>query len=277
MGVELVVLDFDGTLTDVDQEAIPFVDGYQTDLAIKLDVSGDQLRKSWEKTKSVIELNQSQYGWVMNGQIVAPAYADPLIMSRTIAGLLLKEEGITDENRRNEILDLLFKGNYDKLGTNFKEGADDLLKGIEDQFAGSIVTNSGTNGVTRKIQQLPTDHSIIPIYGDAKKYVLQQDWEEVPESLKKAGFGRPLFLRRQLYWKVLQKIMEERGLTPEQVAVVGDIYELDLLLPEHKGMHTILTPRHSTPEFEIDAVKSHNRGYVARDLEGVLEHLRSLR
>lgn len=278
MGVELIVLDFDGTLTEVDKEAVPFVEGYKKDLAERLHVDREQLEARWDKEKLVIESNPSQYGWLMNGRIVAPAYADPLIMSRTIAGLLLRErEDFRDENLRNEVLDALFKGNYGKLGVAFKEEADEFLTALKGKFLTYIVTNSGTDGVQKKVQQLTTDHSDIPIRGDAKKYVLVPEWMDVPEQVERDGFGRPLFLQRQKYWNVLSQIIEERGISAEQVAVVGDIYELDLILPEHKGMNIVLTPRDSTPDFEVQAVASSPRGYVARDLGKALEHLGSLR
>ena len=54
MGVELVVLDFDGNLTEVDIEAIPFVKGYKTDLAKILNTDAKQLESRWNEAKSVI-------------------------------------------------------------------------------------------------------------------------------------------------------------------------------------------------------------------------------
>ena len=275
MGVELIVLDFDGTLTEVDKEAVPFVEGYKSSLANRLGISIGKLESKWSDAELAIGLNPSQYGWLMNGRIVAPAYADPLVMSRTIAGLLLKDTE-QDESKRNEVLDALFKENYGKMGAVFKEGADGFLTQLKTQFGVYIVTNSGTEGVAKKVQQLPTNHTEIPIRGDAKKYVLVPEWTEVPENVNGDGFGRPLFLRRQKYWNVLLEIMREKGYAPEQVAVVGDIYELDLLLPEHKGMHVVLTPRSNTPDFEVRAVDSSPRGYVAQDLGKALEHLELL-
>ena len=278
MGVELVVLDFDGTLTEVDKEAVPFVDGYKTDLSKRLKIDRNKLEHQWREKKSMIEANPSQYGWVMNERIVAPAYADQLVMSRTIAGLLLQENGqFRDESARNEVLDALFKGNYGKLGVAFKDEADDFLTALKGQVPTYIVTNSGTSGVADKVRQLPSDHTEVQIRGDAKKYVLVPEWDDVPESTERDGFGRPLFLQRQKYGAVLSQIMEERGFSPGQVAVVGDIYELDLLLPEHQGMNIVLTPRDSTPDFEVQAVASSQKGYVTRNLGEALYHLESLR
>lgn len=281
MGVELVVLDFDGTLTDVDQEAVPFVEGYKTSLAKRLDLKREELDAGWNEKEAIIKSNPSQYGWLMSGRIVAPAHADPLVMSRTIAGLLLKDKEDFGEREREglreEILDALFRENYGKLGTAFKDETNDFLTALKNQFQVCIVTNSGTSGVEKKVAQLPSDHSAIPIHGDAKKYVLVPEWNDVPEHVERAGFGRPLFLQRQRYWNVLSQMMEARGLSAAQVAVVGDIYELDLLLPEYQGMNVILAPRASTPTFEIQAVKTSPRGYVARSLQEGLTYLESRR
>ncbi len=278
MGVELVVLDFDGTLTDVDQEAGPAVDGWRTDIRNELGLSASEIERKWLKAQARIEAEPAKYGWLMGSRIVAPAYADPLVMARTISDLLFDEaEVYMDRPEREDILqNRFFKGNYGKISTVFKDGADEFLRGLRDKFAVCIVTNSGTSGVEKKVAQLPIDHSTIPICGDARKYVLDLSWKDVPESVEREGYGRSLFLQRQKYGAVLSELITSRGLNPEQVAVVGDIYELDLLLPEHQGMHIVLTPRDSTPAFEIEAVRTSPIGYVARNLTDVLEHLKRL-
>jgi len=274
MGVELVVLDFDGNLTNVDIEAIPFVESYKTDFSNALSIERSKLDLIWDRKQSIIESNPSAYGWTVNGMIVAPAYADPLIMSRTIAGILLKDSGITDESIRQKMLDAFFQNSYGKLGISFKEDADRFLIGLKENIACCVMTNSKTDGVVKKIEKLPSDHSDIVVYGDAKKYFVTPEWEGVvPNSIEKDGFGRPLFVRRQQYWNALHSVMQKYHLHPENVAVVGDIYELDLLLPEMVGMHTILTPREKTPTFEINAVLQSRKGYVAQSLDDALDHL----
>jgi hypothetical protein len=274
MGVELVVLDFDGNLTNVDIEAIPFVESYKTDFSNTLNIERPKLDLIWAHKQSLIESNPSAYGWTVNGMIVAPAYADPLIMSRTIAGILLKDSGITDESIRSKMLDSFFQNSYGKLGISFKEDADRFLSGLKENIACCVMTNSKTDGVVKKIAKLPTDHSDIVVYGDAKKYLVTPEWEGVvPNSIEKDGFGRPLFVRRQQYWNALHALMQKYHLHPENVAVVGDIYELDLLLPEMVGMHTILTPREKTPAFEINAVLQSRKGYVAQSLDDALDYL----
>ena len=279
MGVELIVLDFDGTLTDIDQEAGSAVDGWRADIGNELGLSASEIERKWSEAQVRIEAEPAKYGWLMGSRIVAPAYADPLVMARTISDLLFDEVGIyMNRPEREDILqNRFFNGNYGKMGTVFKDGANEFLRGLRDKFAVCIVTNSGTSGVAKKVAQLPTDHSAIPILGDAKKYVLDLGWKDVPESVERAGYGRPLFLQRQKYSEVLSGLMRERGLKTEQVAVVGDIYELDLLLPEYQGMDIILTPRESTPAFEISAVRTSSQGYAAKSLGEVLTHLESRR
>lgn len=276
MGIELVILDFDGTVTEVDQEATPAVESWRTDIGNELGLSASEIDRKWLEAQTKIEANPAKYGWIMGNKIVAPAYADPLVMARTISDYLFDQFGVyLNRQEREEILqNRFFKGNYVKAGTFFKGDANNFLRGVSDKFDVCIVTNSGTGDVVKKMAQLPAKYPTIPIHGDAKKYVLDSGWKEVPESVERAGYGRPLFLQRRRYATVLSGLMVDRELKPEQVAVVGDIYELDLLLPEHQGMHIILTPRDSTPTFEVEAVRTSPTGYVARNLTDVLEHLK---
>ncbi len=278
MGIELVVLDFDGTVTEVDKEATSAVDGWRTDIGNELELSTSEIEKEWLGAQIRIEAEPAKYGWVMGNKIVAPAYADPLVMARTISELLFDQFGVyLDRPERENILqNRFFKDNYAKTGTVFKNGANHFLKEVCNKFDVCIVTNSGTGSVVKKIAQLPTKYPTIPIHGDAKKYILDLEWKEVPESVERAGYGRSLFLQRRMYAVVLSGLMADRELKPEQVAVVGDIYELDLLLPEHQGMQIVLTPRESTPAFEVEAVRTCPRGYAARNLPEVLEHLKKL-
>ena len=278
MGIELVVLDFDGTLTNVDEEAYAAVAGWREDVAKDLGLSAVEIEQRWSAAQAKIELDPSNYGWLMGDKIVAPAYADPFIMARVISEVIFDEAGkYMDRTQREDLLqNRFFKKNYRKAGIAFKGEADRFLTSLKCQFGTCVVTNSGTSGVINKIKHLATDHSDIPIHGDAKKYVLDFGWTDVPESIERNGFNRPLFLQRKKYWDVLSQIMAEKGFSSEQVAVVGDVSELDLILPEEMGMHIVLTPRNSTPDFEVQAVASSQRGYVARDLWEVLRHLESL-
>jgi FMN phosphatase YigB (HAD superfamily) len=274
MGIELVVLDFDGTLTNVDIEAIPFVEGFKNDLSNVLKINRLELDSSWNKVQSLMESNPSAYGWIINGMMIAPAYADPLVMSTAIAQILFKDFGFNDEQNISKTLDTLFQNNYGKSDISFKEDADSFLTDLKKNIPCCIITNSKTDNVIKKISKLPSTHSDIPVFGDAKKYIVNPDWQTTFSSeVSKFGFNRPLFTRRQKYYEKLKNILETNAVPAEKVVVVGDIYELDLLLPEMIGMHTILAPREKTPLFEIKAVQDSPKGYVTKSLTDALKYI----
>jgi len=277
MGIELVILDFDGTLTDIDKEAIPAVEGWKKDIGNELRLSTPEIDKKWSVAQAKIKENPTNYGWLSDSRIVAPAYADPLVMARTISELLFDEAGVyMDRSERETILqNRFFKRNYDLMRIVFKDEVVGFLGRVCDKFNVCIVTNSETECVAKKVAQLPREYSNIPIHGDAKKYILDLKWEDVPESVDRQGYGRPLFLQRRKYAAILLSLMSNRGLKPDNVVIVGDVYELDLLLPEHLGMHIVLTPRDSTPAFEIEVARTSPLGYVTRSLMEVIAHLES--
>ena len=271
MPIKLVATDFDGTVTNVDEEAIPYVELCKQDIAENyLHIDMNDLEKQWSEKQKIIEQNPSKYGWRVNEKIVAPAYADPIILSRVIGDLFLNCIEMK-EPKRNEILDSLFHKYYSEMGISFKNNASEYLDFIARKFDGRIITNSGTTNVLRKLERI--DYNGKPPIGDAKKYIITDDWNEVSESIEKPGLKRPIYLRRKMYWDVIQQIMKETEIKPDEICVVGDIYELDLALPEQKEMRIILTPRPSTPQFEIDWVKSCPRGYIANNLEEVMSYL----
>ena len=278
MGIEVIVWDFDGTATNVDQEAISFVVGYKEGFAKALSLSPRILNPFWRIIEKRVRENPTQHGWTVNGKIVAPAYADPLVECRTIGDLLLLEhtEYQHDPQKRDALLYKLFRENYPKCSIVFKEDAAAAFTDSQDFAPTYVVTNSETDAVQQKIGMLGIDVSRITVLGGAKKYVLDDEWTDLPESLEEPGFGRPLYLRRRNYADILSRIMKEKGVAPEQVLVAGDIYELDLLLPQQLGMHIALLPRERTPAYERNAVTSYTRGVVLATPSDVVRYARQV-
>ena len=58
--LELVILDFDGTFTRVDEEAAPFLEAYREGLAALL---GGPIDDAWERAKKIIEADPDRFGW----------------------------------------------------------------------------------------------------------------------------------------------------------------------------------------------------------------------
>ncbi len=276
MSIEVIVWDFDGTATNVDQEAVPYVAGYKEGFARALTVSPRALDSFWRVMQNRVRDNPTQHGWIVNGKIVAPAYADPLVECRTIGNLVLLDhtDYQYDATKRDTFLEKLFKENYSKCTIVFKEDAGVAFAASQAFAATYVVTNSGTDAVQRKMEMLGTPVSRITVLGGAKKYALDDEWTDFPESIEQPDFGRPLYLRRKNYADILSQIMVEKGVSPEQVLVAGDIYELDLLLPQQLGMHIALLPRERTPAYERDAVTSYARGVVLATPTDVVQYAR---
>ncbi len=271
---KIIVLDFDGTLTDIDKEAAPAINGWKEDLARDIGYSADELESEWQKiTKNIIE-TPFEYGWMRNGKIVAPSTSDPYMIANTITPIILdKENKYVGDEERNSYMYSLFAKNNSKSLVSFKEDADEFLERIKNKFSLYIVTNSDKNKVVEKISKLPGKHGDIPVFGGAKKYELSDDWNFLPESIEKEGFERPLYLRRKKYYDVLENILKENKAEANQVIAIGDIYELDLLLPEYLCMNTVLVPRENTPTFEINATKEYPKSYVEPNLINLAGYL----
>ncbi len=95
----------------------------------------------------------------------------------------------------------------------------------------------------------------------------------MPESISIEDLGRPVYIRRKFYFDILEQIAKERGLSFEEVAVVGDICELDLLLPKQLGMYVMLIYGKDTPEYERMFIGSYVKGYTASNLQIATDRL----
>lgn len=249
-----VVIDFDGTLTDVWKEALPFSSVYKEKLRKLLDISNAQLEIRFSDAVKTIRANPGKYGWENNGIIVAPATVDPYILHRYVAKLLI---ATTDE-----LLDQMFKESYKHSDIVFRSGAKKLLSFLRDSCACIIVTNSDPAIVEKKLMTLMGRNHGLIVRGFAKKYDLDPSWNNVPETVQPKGFPRPVYLRRKAYGDILHSL--------EHVdLVIGDIYELDLALPEALGIPTVLITTQETPSWEIDYYKSNPTGVVIHNLDDI--------
>jgi hypothetical protein len=100
------------------------------------------------------------------------------------------------------------------------------------------------------------------VHGTAKKYYLDDDFDLVPESMELKGLPRPVLLRRQKYYAVLELLLRDESMDWSQLVVVGDIFELDLSLPLALGARVGLLSNPFTPTYEKDFLEGHPRGAV---------------
>jgi hypothetical protein len=278
---ECIVLDFDGTFTRVDDEAVPFVEGFREGLEARV---GEVARTRWSALSARIEADPDRHGWEYEGTIVAPSHADPYIRTTTVAQLLLSELGM-GLGARTDLLQALYRENYPKSRNVFRNDARRVVEAcVASCVPVFVVTNSQTEHVLAKLRELaPEGLDRIAVRGDARKFVIAEPersshgwrelWAEIPETTQIAGLSRPIHLRRGHYFDALTRIWDETHTRPESTLVCGDIFELDLALPARLGARIHLVARPRTPEHERRAARTTPGGGVSQELVGLLERL----
>ncbi len=277
----LLVLDFDGTMTDAEAEGRLFRQGYLEDLA---SLTGWPLPRVLEAAdRYEAEVQQSnKHGWIFGGRIVAPATVDPYLRIMPVARMILDEAGaFLGDAQRDRLLDaVLFKYNYPKTTTNFRPAAAPLLRALRarDDLETYVVTNSDTEPVQGKIRRLDASEGgvgwlVERVRGRARKYVVDDAFDRVPAELWLEGLDRPVLLRRARYFDALDALRADLNIGWEDVTVVGDIFELDLALPLALGARVGLASNAHTPAHERRYLAQHPRGSVLDGINDVLSWL----
>lgn len=268
------VLDFDGTVTDAEKEAEGANASYNEMMAKEVGIGLNELREMLDLARQEIIKKPGIYGWIYNGLIVAPATSDPYILHQTSVGLVIDKlrndtrnlnlppkDGVSDFQNR------LFGLSYPDSGTHFKPGAKDFIQELQALGEPIVITNSQTQAVMKKLNLLLGEDHDLQVVGNAKKYVVDLSYTEVGESVRPTTkFPRPVFLRRPNYHKTLEELGDIRYM-------IGDIYELDLALPENMGITTVLVANPMTPKWERDYYKDHPNGFSTNTLENIIPEL----
>ena len=285
----VLILDFDGTLTDAEAEGLPYRQGYLEDVALLADVDIAQVLEWASLMDTELQARPGDFGWRFNGKIVAPACVDPYLRIMPIARMVFdKVNAFPNPNERDRILDrILYKYNYQKTNTVFRPGAAiffsklRLLEQDANPLYTIVVTNSHTIPVQEKIRLLGTEHNIDftwlinRVVGSARKYVIDDSITTLPESLSIPNLERPIYVRRSQYHTILSGILQDYNSTWQDTIVLGDIFELDLSLPLSMGATVGLMQNPFSPQYEVDYLNGHERGAVHTDLTSALEWIES--
>ncbi len=288
MKIRCVVFDFDGTVTQVEEESSTFIDFYQNAMNILLHLrpsAGQSIVKEWEQTEAKVDSHPNLYGWKDKyGRIIGPAYTDSYVKARVIAGDILDRYGrFMGPDDRQDLLELLYQHGYEKAAASarFRPDTEEMLGALVDaHIPVFIVTNSGTSKVRKKFEhasdRLAQLIHQIGLIGDAQKFNVSHSdspWTgpaSVPESLYVEGLTRPLYLRRPSYLAALQTIWEKTGIQPAETLVCADIFELDLSLPAHLGTRIHLVSRIQTSEIDKRAVRKFG-GTISDNLRAIAD------
>jgi hypothetical protein len=272
----VLVLDFDGTMTDAEAEGRPFRDGYLEDLCTLVGRSaGDpEVLAIADEVEAHLAKAPESHPFLWMERAVAPATVDPYLRMVPIAHAILDKFGVLrDPADRGKLLGgVLYKYNYAKtLGHPvFRAGAGEVLRGLGGRDTW-IVTNSDTHAVAGKVAALDRVTPGVAwltsrVRGHARKFDVDDAWTGAERELALPGLTRPVLLRRRMYHDILKTILDAAGATFADLVVIGDIFELDLAMPLALGARVGLVASPRTPSYERAFVELHPRGRMIEDL-----------
>jgi len=275
----VLVLDFDGTMTDAEAEGRPFRDGYLEDLCMLVgrNAGDEEVLAIAERVEVTLAAEPESHPFLWMDRAVAPATVDPYLRMVPIAHAILDRFGVLKDPVDRGLLlgSVLYKYNYAKtLGRPvFRSGAGEFLRGLAGRDAW-IVTNSDPHAVAGKVAALDRETPGVAwltsrVRGHARKFDIDVDWSGTDRELALPDLARPVLLRRRLYHDILKTILDAASATFAELVVVGDIFELDLAMPLSLGARVGLVASARTPAYERAYVSAHPRGRVIEELSEV--------
>lgn len=272
----ILVLDFDGTMTDAEAEGAPFRTGYLEDLcALCGRAAGDaEVLAIADRVEQQLFEAPASHPFLWMGRAVAPATVDPYLRMVPIANAILDHFGVIPSpvDRGRLTGQVLYKYNYAKtLGRPvFRARAAATLGALATRETW-VVTNSDTHAVAGKVAAIDQQWLVPRVRGNARKFDVDDTWTGAPESLPVPGLDRPVLLRRKRYHDVLVEVLAAIGGTFADLVVVGDIFELDLAMPLALGARVGLVASARTPAYERAFVAAHPRARIIEDLADIPE------
>lgn len=281
-----VVLDFDGTCTDI----APIADRYLAEFGrLFIAEAAPEAQGRWEPALDVIRKRSPKLGWTLGGTPSAPAAADPYILAGEAARHLLGSMKLA----RTLPGDLHARA-YATAQANWRsETAEVLAALVERKLSVSFVSNSATVGISKRLDELlreaPQVRQAIRVFGDARKFNIDElpldaavgdelrvRFERLPAG-EPGPEGRPVYLRRGFYFDALARVWNGSASHIDSTLVVGDLWELDLALPAALGCGVHLVhrePPFETYRYELESIeKLGTRGASSADLRGLLARL----
>ena len=157
MPIDAVVLDLDGTLTDVTCEAPAFTAAFPRLLA---DLLGKDLSSAWPEEERRVRALSPELAWVIEGHAVGPADADPYILASSTAQLLCDRFLVlgSEPALRSEIITAIFRRAYRETRAAFRPEAERVLGALLARgLAVHVVTNADADVAVAKLSPLPPE------------------------------------------------------------------------------------------------------------------------
>ena len=236
MPIRCVILDFDGTFTDVEREAAPFTAAFPK-LVADL-VGSERVASGWEKAIAEVRANPQVFGWIFDGKVVAPGDADPYILATSAVNRIFDHAGLLRDSRlRAAVVQTLYRQAYEHTEPAYRPHAGETLQELlRRELPVFVVSNSDSATVGRKLdtlgvpvlpQGVPYRPGHVQLFGDARKFAVEEPapvdgvFTALPVQVAIGG-PRAVFVRRGAYYQVLREIAARTGVGAKDTLVCGE-------------------------------------------------------
>lgn len=289
-----IVLDFDGTCTQVPSIADQYLELYRQRFVESV---GPLSVLEWKGAQSIVRQNSPMAGWMIAGCPAAPAAADPYILADESAKYILRSRGQINVSVPPTVNSQAYGAAHAPWREEALEVFTALVKrGVKLHF----ISNSSSATIRERLQELlgpDSDlRSQISVQSDAGKFRIcelrwdrtdplsktaQQRFSALPaESPGKAhaSLGRPVYLRRGAYFEAIYDALGGNLDLLASTVFCGDIWEMDLAMPAALGANLHLMHRASpfrSYDYELEAIDAMDkRGKQSETLSGLLDWIR---
>ena len=273
MLIRLVILDFDGTLTVLGPEFASFALAFLERVREKTKLGHESFAALRDELRELIHRHPHKYGWHGNHRHLAAAGpVDPNVELRAMCELAFKRTKTFRSNAAVEKeLDTYFGVLNQSIKTHLHDETPALIhRLVAANFPSYVVTNSHPARVQKVLGEIhPAFYE--RVRGNARKNVIVPGFTVINKSMfHMPGLGRHMPLRRQPYYEAMNQIRLEHGLEWSEILVIGDNFELDLLLPLYLGATVCLIDHDRIPDYEREFIRKHPRANIVRSVEHAL-------
>ena len=303
--IQIVVLDFDGTCTQIpptferylDHFGQAFVKEYRHLSEHNVDPLtqeefGPLTEEAWRDAIETVRGHSPRAAWMVAGCPAAPAAADPYILADESAKYIFRRR------QQHAPPQSFHEGAYNAFPAPWREEVLDVFSrlvelGVKIHF----VSNSGTVMIRKRLDELfdtrPKLREHVSVQGDAGKFrICEPQWDrllglsvnslKVFAALPSAMDGippeetqRPVYLRRGSYFEAIDAVLRGHIGLISNTLFCGDIWEMDLAMPHALGAKVHLLDREppfDTYDYEREAIKVCSaNGRNSTDLLGLLD------
>lgn len=217
-----IAFDFDGTLTCAE-----FDGRFEREFFARLAI--DPPRDERDRDEDVL----------VDERAVVRAGADPWILATFRATRALRAAGASELDARATIAKH-FRPAIEVEPAPFRDGVGALLDALDaDGVRCFIVSNSPEASIRARLSTVCESAARVVIVGDAQKFSivdaerpLAREWQRsLGASRRFAGAPRETLLGRGRYLDALARVCERAECAIDELTVVGDVFELDLVVP----------------------------------------------